>query len=78
MLALEDVIKSFLIRAYSCLPQPKHFQLSVLKFWHKFSFSTYLSKAFVKQRLRSVSMYLLQASTARGFDRTVVIETIPA
>lgn len=42
------------------------------------SFSTYLSKSFVKQRLRSVSTYLLQASTARGFDRTVVIEADPA
>lgn len=41
-------------------------------------FSTYLNKASVKQRLISWSMYLLQASTARGFDRTVVIEADPA
>lgn len=38
---------------------------------------TYLRRSSVKQRLRSLSVYLLQASTARGFDRTVVIETDP-
>lgn len=43
-----------------------------------FFFSTYLNKAAVKQRLISWSMYLLQASTACGFDRTVVIEADPA
>lgn len=39
--------------------------------------TTHLNKSPVKQRLRSVSMYLLQASTARGLVRTWVMEADP-
>lgn len=38
---------------------------------------THLNRLLVKQRFRSTSTYLLQASTAGGFDRTAVREADP-
>lgn len=44
----------------------------------QFFFPTYLSMWLVKQRFRSLSTYLLQDSTARGLERTVIRETGPS
>lgn len=54
-----------------------HFMYRIFSFFF-FFFPTCLSRWLVKQRFRSLSMYLLQDSTARGLESTVIRETGPS